>query len=255
MSINLFLLNIRRAISRVFGVELFRPIYAGELKGYKFLIDTNNYYFDSSYEKDSFGYILEEIKQKPTAVIYDMGANLGYFSLLCSASSGSKTTIYAFEPIPANMNLLCRHILMNKVLNVIPVNLAVSDQQGLIDFSADNSSVSYTYKQSSEFYGNRNINIKVGIINLDALTEQFGFLAPDLLKVDVEGAEYDVLKGGAATIKKYRPKILLSTHEAHVKGVEKNCLDLLKEMGYNYSKLQNPVGRMDGLNDYWCTPN
>lgn len=253
-SLNLFLLNVRRALSRISGKQLFAPIYAGELKGYKFLVDTDNNYFNSSYEKDSFGYVLNELKQNPGAVIYDMGANIGYFSLLCAASPGSKAMVYAFEPIPSNMNLLCRHLLMNKVENIIPVNLAVSDHFGLIDFSADNSSVSYTYKQSSQYYGNRAINIKVGIIDLDMLTGQLGFAKPDILKIDVEGAEYDVLKGAVETIRKYRPKILLSTHEPHVPGIEQHCLDFIKEMDYNYTQTNNASGRMDGLNDYWCTP-
>ena len=252
-SIQLFSLNVRKAISRFFGMQLFGPIYGGELKGYKFLSDTYKEYFSSSYDKDSFDIVLNEIKKKPAAVIYDMGANIGYFSLLCSVSSGSKATIYAFEPIPSNMSILCRHILMNKIENIIPVNLAVSDHLGLVDFSADNSSVSYTYKQSSEYYGNRAINMKVAIINLDTLMNQFNFSMPDVLKIDVEGAEYDVLKGGVELIKKHRPKILLSTHDVHVPGVGKKCLDLITELGYNYSQVPNAPGRTVGLNDYWCT--
>ena len=254
LSLHIFLLNVRRALSRLLGIQIFGPIYAGNLKGYRFLVDTYNEYFDSSYDEKSFKYVLNELKQKPGSIIYDMGANIGYFSVLCSAVSGSRASLYAFEPIPANMDILCRHILMNKVKNVFPVNLAVSDQFGMIDFSAENSSVSYTYKQSSEVYGNRVVNIKVGIISLDILIANFGFLPPDILKVDVEGAEYDVLKGGTVTIKKYRPRILLSTHEPHCKGVEKCCLDFLNEMNYDCVQIPNEPGRMVGLNDYWCTP-
>lgn len=251
----LFLLNVYRAISRIMRKQIFSSIYAGDLKGFRFLVDTNNEYFNGSYEKDSFGIVLNEIRQNPSAVIYDMGANLGYFSLLCANHGEGKSTVYAFEPIPGNMNILCRHLLMNKVANVLPVNMAVSDQFGIIDFSADNSSVSYTYKQSSEYYGNRAINIKVAIISLDTLTGKFGFSKPDVLKIDVEGAELDVLNGATETIKKYRPRILLSTHEAHVKGIEQGCLSFMKEMNYHCKELPSASGRMKGLTDYWCTPN
>ncbi len=253
--INEFLLKVRIAVSRVAGMQVFGPVYAGDLKGHRFLVDTYKEYFDSTYDKESFDHVIPELKKNPASVIYDMGANIGYFSLLCSANSDSKATIYAFEPIPANMDVLCRHLLMNKITNVIPVNLAVSDQFGLVDFSADNSSVSYTYKKSSAYYGNRATNIKVATASVDTLVKQFGFAAPDILKIDVEGAEYDVLEGAVETIKQYRPKILLSTHEAHVEGVEKKCLDLVTELGYHFLLLENPPGRMAGLNDFWCVPN
>ena len=254
MDLKHFTLRVKRKFSRITNRDIFSKIYRGNLKGYRFIVITPyDDYFTTEYEQDSFSYVINEIKQKPESVIFDLGANLGYFSLLCASySSGAK--IFAFEPIPANMTILCRHLLINNVKNVTPVNLAVSDHLGLVDFSADNQSVSYTYKQSSSYYGIRHLNIKIGTTSLDTLNSQFGFPEPDIIKIDVEGAEYDVLLGAESLIKKCKPKILLSTHKVHVEGVEEKCLLFLDRLNYSYIKFKNDAGRMEGLNDFWCTP-
>jgi FkbM family methyltransferase len=250
-SLNYFNLKVQRKLSQLFNVEIFTKIYQGDLKGYKFLANNPDGYFTNEYENDNFSYVLREIKNKPESIIYDLGANIGYFSLLCAATS-PQSKIFCFEPIPVNMAILCRHLLINSVKNVFPVNFAVSDHFGLVDFSADNLSHSYTYKQSSAHYGNRQINIKVGIISMDILITQFGFTKPDIIKIDVEGAEYDVLAGSLNVIKNYKPKILLSTHEAHVTGIEEKCLQFLDEVNYSYLKIENDASRPKGLNDFWC---
>ena len=246
-------LKITRKLSAMTRVDIFSTIYRGQLRGYKFLANTSDDYFTTEYEHDCFTYVTNEIKKKPGSVIYDLGANLGYFSLLCS-SYGNDLKIFAFEPIPENMRILCRHLLINNINNVVPVNLAISDHMGMIDFSADNQSVSYTYKQASSYYGNRQLKIKVGIVSLDSLGSHFGFPDPDIIKIDVEGAEFDVLSGGADLINRCRPRILLSTHEAHVNGVEKKCLSFLESINYSCEKMKNDPQRMTGLNDFWCVP-
>lgn len=250
-SLNYFNLKVQRKLSQVFNIEIFTKIYKGDLKGYKFLANNPDSYFTNEYETDNFSYVLNEIKNKPDSIIYDLGANIGYFSLLCSATS-PEAKIYCFEPIPVNMAVLCRHVLINKAKNIFPVNFAISDHLGLVDFSADNLSHSYTYKQSSAHYGNRQINIKVGVISMDILISQFEFAKPDIIKIDVEGAEYDVLAGAVNVIKNYKPKILLSTHEAHVTGMEEKCLRFLDEVNYSYTKIENDSARPVGLNDFWC---
>ncbi len=250
-SINYLNLKVRRKFSQVFNIETFTKIYKGDLKGYKFLANNPDNYFTSEYENDSFSYVLNEINIKPESIIYDLGANIGYFSLLCSAAS-KQSKIFCFEPIPVNMALLCRHLLLNQIKNVFPITLAISDHLGLVDFSADNLSHSYTYKQSSPHYGNRHLSIKIGVISIDILTGQFEYEKPDIIKIDVEGAEYDVLLGAINVIKNYKPKILLSTHEAHLKGVEKKCLTFLDEVNYSYTKIENELTRPVGLNDFWC---
>ncbi|HUS03590.1 MAG TPA: FkbM family methyltransferase [Chitinophagaceae bacterium] len=250
-SLNYFNLKVQRKLSQVFNIEIFTKIYKGDLKGYKFLANNPDSYFINEYENNNFSYVLNELNNNPGSIIYDLGANIGYFSMLCSATS-PQSKIFCFEPIPVNMAVLCRHLLINRIKNVFPVNFAISDHFGLVDFSADNLSHSYTYKQSSAHYGNRQINIKVGIISMDILINDFEFAKPDILKIDVEGAEYDVLAGAVNVIKNYKPKILLSTHEAHVTGVEEKCLAFLDDVNYSYTKIENDIDRPVGLNDFWC---
>lgn len=246
-------LRFCRIVSQITNTDIFFKIYKSHLKGYKFLAKSLNTYFTGEYEKECFSYVIRELKENPKCVVFDLGANLGYFSMLCSVTSGSKAQIFAFEPIPSNMAYLCKHLLINSIANVTPINVAVSNDFGLIDFSADNNSVSYTYKKGSNYYGNKNVNIKIGIISLDLITANMGVPIPSIIKIDVEGAEYDVLDGARKLIKDFNPKILLSTHEVHESGVEDKCLNFLTEIGYNYKKIPNEFGRTEGLNDYWCT--
>lgn len=254
MDLNLLSLNIRRGISRFLQTGIHSTVYTGLLKGYRLLADTNINYFDSSYESGSFSYILDQLKINPCLVIYDLGANVGYFALLCNAASLSRATIYAFEPVPKNMAMLCDHLILNKTKNIFPISVAISDKQAIVDFSANNQSVSYTYKKSSDYYGERDLNLKVCTMSIDGLTRDFNFLLPNILKIDVEGAEYDVLKGAEKTLMEVKPMILLSTHNAHVPGIEKDCLEMLTSLSYDCLLLPNEIGRMPGLNDYWCTP-
>ena len=73
------------------------------------------------------------------------------------------------------------------------------------------------------------------------------------MKIDVEGAEYDVLLGARNTIDKYRPTVLLATHEFHLEGVRDRCLQFLRDR--NYEITPTDEGKViRGLEDFVATP-
>jgi uncharacterized membrane-anchored protein len=73
--------------------------------------------------------------------------------------------------------------------------------------------------------------IKINTRSIDSLVKS-GFRPPHVIKIDVEGAELDVLKGAAETLRTYKPHILLATHDGHLPGVKDACIALLASMGY-----------------------
>jgi FkbM family methyltransferase len=122
----------------------------------------------------------------------DVGANNGYYSLLASSLVGREGRVFSFEPNPSSFRRLLNNLSYNKVTNVTPFNLALSDAQEVVPlylnrFEDGQSSMVRSAKTS----------VPVPTIRLDDVVS--GRL-PDLVKIDVEGAELKVLAGMANTL-------------------------------------------------------
>ena len=158
--------------------------------------------------------------------IYDIGAHVGFHSLYFARLVGSEGRVYAFEPNPKNVERFSFVLAENKDLSPIVTicDAALSDKKGTEKFSM-NSDVesgrsSGSFIDSADTMWDREafkergfFEIEVKTIPLDSLKSEMGFdRAPDVMKIDVEGAESLVLKGASETIKKYRPLILLEVH-------------------------------------------
>lgn len=130
---------------------------------------------------------------KPGAGVLDIGAHVGYFSLLAARGTGSTGKVYAFEPEPQNYQLLLRNIGSNGYTNVVATQKAVCDKIGsttLFLTSLDNGRHS-TYQHDLPKTG----SVTVETTTLDDFLAVKGWPRIDLAKVDVEGAEMDVLGG------------------------------------------------------------
>jgi FkbM family methyltransferase len=159
-------------------------------------------------------------------VVYDLGANVGFYSLLASVLVGEQGHVYCFEPLAANVALLKRHMEMNGIRNCTIVEAAVTadDGWGYLDASGDRSMA-----HLSE--GGENT---VRTVKLDTLVESGEIRPPKVLQIDIEGAEFEALRGGARMIEACRPAILLATHGA---GVHQDCVRFLVAQGYHLSSL------------------
>lgn len=225
---------------------------AGPLKGYRWSTTGSYEYILGNYEDpktiDTFLSWL-----KPASVFYDLGANAGYFTLMANRVI-TEGKIYAFEPSPAARQLFEEHLKLNSAKitadNISLLPFAISDAENQIEFSDSNiQKEGNTYIKGSPIFSGTENKITVQCYSVDGLQQQ-GFERPDVMKIDVEGAEYDVLQGAVNTLQRYKPCILLATHDCHLPGVQVKCVQLLKQLGYIVKHTGNYNKQMDGLDDY-----
>ncbi len=201
------------------------PIMQGRLRGTKWIVGAGEHgYWLGSYEMNKRLAFEREIA--PGTVMYDIGANVGYFSLLAAELVGPEGQVYAFEPLPRNVEFLEKHIKINKCDNIKIVATAVSDHSGEAHFDLGASTAMGHIAESG--------GIQVRMVALDEMLAAGELRPPDYMKVDVEGAEYEALKGARTLLEKYHPLLFLDTHqrEAHLPTIE-----LLKELGYKFEIL------------------
>jgi FkbM family methyltransferase len=229
----------------------FITIYAGPLKGYKWSSIYNYEYLTGDYEdKETLKIFCSWLKED--TVLYDLGANVGYYAFIANQFI-HQGKIYSFEPLPANIETFNAHLQLNKNrlprTNITLLPYAVSDEEKEVVFSNNSKTIEGNTYIDSVLHATSSRDLLVKCFSIDGLVQQ-GYQVPHVLKIDVEGAEYDVLRGAENTIKKFRPNILLATHDCHLPGVQQQCLDLLIGLGYELTKLNCHNKSMPGLDDY-----
>jgi FkbM family methyltransferase len=161
--------------------------------------------------------------------VLDIGASVGYYTLLAARLVGSRGHVYAFEPDPTNLAFLQGHVTQNRFSQVTVLPCALNEQAGTARFGGG------TGTGTSRLCADGAIEVTVR--RLDDVVRELE-LTPDCLKIDVEGAEVGVLKGGEQAIRKYRPTIFLSTHGGPRGSVHQTCCQLLQSWGYRLSPIE-----------------
>lgn len=225
---------------------------AGPLKGFLWSTSSSYEYILGNYEDPKTQQQLLSWL-KPGTVFYDIGSNVGFHALLAGRVI-STGRIYAFEPMPAVRDIFEQHISLNKKMmnagsiRVLP--FAIADREKEVEFSNDlHHRDGNTYIPGSYVFTGTQNKIKVQCHSIDGLISQ-GYEIPGIIKIDVEGAEYDVLLGAKNTLQQYHPHILLATHDCHLQGVQKKCVQLLEELGYQVQHTGTHNKHMAGLDDY-----
>ena len=201
------------------------PIFQGKLRGKKWIVGSGEHgYWLGSYEMDKRLAFEKEIL--PDSVIYDIGANVGFYSLLAAEMTGEKGHVYAFEPLPRNIKYLSQHVKINRYENITIFEAAVSDHEGEAYFDLGASTAMGHLSQGGE--------LKVKVICLDEMLARGEVLPPDFMKIDVEGAEFEVIQGAQNILEAYHPILFLDTHNrtAHQKTIKG-----LEALGYRFTIL------------------
>ena len=200
--------------------DLVIPIITGTLRGSKWVIGSSNLECVlGTYEFKKQSMFKQELSNND--IVYDIGAHAGFYTLLASKLVGEEGRVVSFEPVPQNFQFLQNHVVMNECKNVIINKLAVSDFDGSSMFQEGEGT--YTGHLA------KNGQMPVKTITLDTFLQKNPDLIPNCLKIDVEGAEFSLLKGSKLLIEDFHPKIFLATHNA---SVHKKCINFL--LGHNY---------------------
>ena len=216
------------------------PLMMGPMRGYWWQLASGGKVLRlllGSYERQQSALFQRLIK--PGQQVLDIGASVGYYTLLAARLVGPAGSVVAFEPHPKNLRHLRGHVRQNRLKQVSVQGLAISDRDGTARFGGGSGSGTSRLQAEGEF--------EVAVRRLDDLAVEHG-LAPDHLKIDVEGAELAVLRGGERTIRKHRPAIFLSTHGPQVHAA---CCKLLQSWGYELAPIVG--GSIADASEVHCT--
>jgi FkbM family methyltransferase len=145
-------------------------------------------------------------------VVYDVGANVGFFTVIAARLVGPSGKIVAFEPLEENFNLLRRNAQLNGFLNVIASDCALADRDGSAEFLLSKDATFGGLANWAKKIENQVGETQVKIFRLDSVVQRDRLPLPKLVKIDVEGAEAAVLDGAVDTIQKARPILIIELH-------------------------------------------
>jgi len=156
-------------------------------------------------------------------VFYDIGANVGAYSLVASRFLGDKSRIYAFEPGFVTFPQLCKNIYLNGAGEaIVPLQVALSDQTSITTFHYQNlvtGGALHALGDPIDQYGKQFqsvLTLPTLAYRLDDFVRQFGLPMPNHIKIDVDGTEYQILKGAEVTLSHPELRsILLEFNEEH----------------------------------------
>jgi FkbM family methyltransferase len=163
------------------------------------------------------------------AVVLDVGAHIGFYALLLSRLVGANGAVYSFEPVPDNYNLLSENIKLNNCGNVRLIRKAVLAHAGVIRVTVPGIEPTPGSVSLHTDYGTPPINVEATTLDGFAVDLQSRI---HLIKMDVEGAEHEVLLGGERTIREQRPDLMIELHHFHSAPEDQTTLQLLREWNY-----------------------
>jgi FkbM family methyltransferase len=228
---NTVLGRVLRAPLRLVPATLEVPIVQGPLRGARWIVGSSTHgcwlgCYEAAMQRACAGHI------RSGMTVYDIGANVGFYTLLFSRLVGARGSVHAFEPVPRNLQFLRRHLRLNSVLNVCVHETAVGAASGVSMFDP-RPGPSMGRLTSGSGAG----TTEVPVAALDDLVCVTGHEPPHVVKMDIEGGEVDALHGMRRVLERHHPTLLLATH-----GTPRwlACRDILRGFGY---ELRNLDGR------------
>jgi FkbM family methyltransferase len=181
-------------------------IRQGPLKGLKWVAVSGSKFVKGTYEPGQSAVFSGCVH--PGDVVFDVGAHVGYYTALASLLAGPAGRVIAFEPRPLNLRFLRRHVELNRLDNVSVIAAGVGKAPGLAHFETRTGTGTGHLSDAGD--------LEVKLVSLDDLVRRRELPPPKLIKIDVEGAEMQVLDGAEEVIRTTRPNLLISTHGAEI---------------------------------------
>jgi len=214
-------------------------------------------YKRGEYERDLSHYLSKNIDFEDDDIALDIGANIGWYSILLNKLMPDTGRIYAFEPDPLNYELLSENIRLNNVKNVLAVNNALSNKKEikkLYQYSNKNLG------RHSLLYINEGDSVEVEALVLDQFLEDNGidFTKVKFAKIDIEGYEYFALSGATKVLDHIKCLISEFVPE-HMQrgGIEPNLIiNLMQNKGFSPNVIKKgdvyPISSDELLNSPGC---
>jgi FkbM family methyltransferase len=175
---------------------------------------------------------------RPGMVLFDVGANVGFISILAARLVGEEGRVISFEPLPVNADWLEHNVRLNRFDRVTVRREAVGLADGESRFQISAVSSTLGMLETSRFAKQDDVIagiIPVKVRSLDSLGAEGSLPRPEVIKVDTEGAEVDVLRGAAEMIRAARPILLIELH-----GTNADVARALDEYSYHAVVMGTP---------------
>jgi FkbM family methyltransferase len=210
-------------------------VASGALQGKRFALDLKSEkdLYLGNYELD----LLQAITRlaAPGAVVYDVGAHIGYHSIYFADRVGESGKVVAFEPHPENLDRLRQNLALNGLLERVEViACAVGRESGQSEFLLHDSHAMGKLEGSLGRELKQGESLSIEAITLDHFVYQSSRREPDLIKLDIEGGEVQALEGMRNLIQRATPILLL---ELHGDQAARESAVLLEEMDYQLQPL------------------
>ncbi len=158
--------------------------------------------------------------------VLDIGANIGYYTLLEAARVGPAGKVLAVEPVPANMEILRHNVISNGYTNVSFFNYAVGHEEKEGTFYLARES---NWGSMMPVVWGTGDTISVQVISIDVLVAMERLRSLDLIRMDIEGYETVAVRGMECTLAEHGPDLLVELHPNIIGG--KPIVELLRQLG------------------------
>ena len=240
------------------------PLQIEWLEGLRLTLDPGNeicqsIFVTGRYEPNEFSWLGRVLK--PGMAFVDVGANLGVYTLFAARRVSDNGRVIAIEPSSREMQALRGNVELNSLTNVSLVNVAVSDHAGEIELlvasarhAGHNTVGAFGYDTQLEK------REKVRVERVDDILESASVRRVDVIKMDIEGAEFAALRGATATLERHRPTLLLELSDRALipqKASSAEVLAFLESYGYETYAFDGTSGRAVPLQrrDYFDSEN
>jgi len=147
---------------------------------------------DGPWEPQDLALVLESLREG--GVFYDIGANIGWYSL--NVALKTPATVVAFEPQPARLRT---NLALNRVPGIKVFPFALGYENGNVQMTEEHKSANFVSEKGP---------LSVTVRKLDDVVSEYGVPDPTVLKIDIEGFEYHALRGAEQTLRRAKPMIL-----------------------------------------------
>ena len=169
---------------------------------------------------------------RPGDCVYDIGANVGAYSLVAAAISANRATVIALEPGFASYDVLCRNVLLNRAeAAIVPLPFALGERDAILRLRYSDVAAGAARHEWITATDGSTATMSTPVFSLDGLISDLGLPDPTLMKLDVDGPELAVLRGASKALADARLRsVLVELDGSQPDG--RAAVTLLEELGF-----------------------